>query len=559
MPALRRVEELVRGSRLTAAGYIAYEAAPGFDSSLRVRAGAPIPLLDFGLYESAETLDGVAALGDRAAGPGPAGAAAGAAGRVDWTPTVAADAYAEALGSIKTHIAAGRTYQVNYSYRLRAPFSGDPWTLFCRMVAGSRRGYAAYLDLDDLAICSASPELFFRLERGNLTCRPMKGTAPRGRLLSEDQENMERLGASEKDRAENLMIVDMIRNDLGRVAEIGSVRVPRLFEVERWPTVLQMTSTATARTRASFIEIVAALFPCASITGAPKASTMGIIADLETTPRGIYTGCIGYLAPEGEGIRAQFNVAIRTVTVDRGRGLAEYGVGGGILWDSDPESERRECETKARVLASPSAHFKVLEALLWTPRGFSLLDRHLDRLAASAEYFDFALDFADLRRRLAGLEATLPAEPHKVRVELSRDGSLSVTAAPLAATARPAVLRVGLALDPVDDEDVFLFHKTSRRGVYEAAMAGRPGLDEVILWNRRGEVTEACTANVVAELDGQRVTPPARCGLLAGTFRGMLLEQGLIAERVITVDQLARAPRLWLINSVREWMEAVIA
>lgn len=545
LPALRRIEDAVRSRRLMAAGYIGYEASPGFDPALVVRRETPVPLVDFGLYESAQWRDGPGH--DRERAPS-----------IDWTPTVTPDDYAAALAEIKGHIGAGRTYQVNYSYRLRARFTGDPRLLFSRMTANSPDGFGAYLELDGITICSASPELFFRLEGGVLTCRPMKGTAPRGRTLSEDRVHMQRLQDSEKDRAENLMILDMVRNDLGRVAEIGSVEVPRLFDVERYPTVLQMTSTAKARTRASFTEIVAALFPCASITGAPKASTMGIIAGLETTPRGIYTGCIGYLAPDGGSVRAQFNVAIRTVTIDHATGQAEYGVGGGILWDSDPAAERRECETKTRVLVAPAGELCLLEALLWTPRGWFLLERHLERLAASAEYFDFRFDPAALRKRLEDLSAELSPHPHKVRVELQRDGSLSVTAAPLASTARPPVLRVGLARDPVDSEDVYLYHKTSRRGAYETALAGRPGLDDVILWNERGEVTESCTANVVADIDGERVTPPAGCGLLAGTYRDHLLAEGRITERVIPVETLRGVRRLWLVNSVREWMDAAL-
>jgi para-aminobenzoate synthetase/4-amino-4-deoxychorismate lyase len=544
LPALRLIEELVRSRGLTAAGFIAYEASPAFDSSLRVLPETPVPLLDFGLYKSSEWLDDPMA--NRTEAPA-----------IDWTPTVTPEEYAKALAEIKRHIGAGRTYQVNYSYRLRARFAGDPWLLFSRMAANSRDGYAAYLDLEDLVVCSASPELFFRLEDGTLTCRPMKGTAPRGRTLSEDRKNMERLRDSEKDRAENLMILDMVRNDLGRIAEIGSVEVPRLFDVERYPTVLQMTSTVTARTRASFTEILAALFPCASITGAPKASTMGIIADLETTPRGIYTGCIGWLAPEAGSVRAQFSVAIRTVTSRRSTCQAEYGVGGGILWESDPAAERRECETKTRVLLAPAVDFRLLEALLWTPSGYFLLERHLGRLAASAEYFDFILDNAALRRRLEDLAAGLSPEAHKVRVELSRDGSLAVTGAPLTASPRPAVMRVGLARDAVDSQDVFLCHKTSRRGVYDSALAGRGSLDDVILWNARGEVTESCTANVVADFEGQLVTPPVGRGLLAGTYRDYLLAEGLVTERVIPVEALGRARRLWLVNSVRRWMDAV--
>ena len=548
-PALHDLEEQVRARQLYAAGFIAYEAAPAFDAALRVRPPARpegVPLLWFGLYDHGEAIDLPAP--DQPAPPiGP------------WTPTVAWDEYERAINAIKDHIAAGRTYQVNYTYRLRAPFQADPWLFFLQLARKQNR-YAAYIDLDRWVVCSASPELFFHLRGNTLTGKPMKGTAPRGKTLIEDRAQMDWLHHSAKNRAENVMIVDMIRNDLGRIAQIGSVDVPHLFEVERYPTVLQMTSTVTAQTTAAFAEIVAALFPCASITGAPKVSTMNIIADLETTPRGVYTGAIGYLAPDRT---AQFNVAIRTVTIDRETQQAEYGVGGGIVWDSDAADEFRECEIKTRVLTSQPLEFDLLEALLWTPvadgrptDGYFLLERHTARLRDSADYFGFPFDRAAWLDRLALTAATLSAEDHKVRVVLSRSGDLAISAAALSVSARPSVLRVALAQQPVDSGDIFLYHKTSRRAVYDAARAAHPDCDDTILWNERGEITESCTANVVLDLNGELLTPPIACGLLGGTFRAELIAAGKIVERVITIAMWQRAARMWLINSVRKWMAA---
>ena len=261
LDSLRRVEDLVRRRRLFAAGFVSYEAAPGFDRALRIRLKPNLPLVWFGLYERARTFP-------MPPEPGPL------AGCLDWQATVSWQEYERALQEIRTRIAAGVTYQVNYTYRLCAPFKGDPWEYFQELAGGTRMEYAAYLDLGRWAVCCASPELFFRLRDERLESRPMKGTAPRGRTLKEDDERARWLRDSEKNRAENLMIVDMIRNDIGRIAEIGSVTVPRLFDVERFPTVLQMTSTVTARVRSSVCDIMTALFPCASITGAPKVSTM---------------------------------------------------------------------------------------------------------------------------------------------------------------------------------------------------------------------------------------------------------------------------------------------
>ncbi len=548
LPALRHVEEQVTARSVYAAGFIAYEAAPAFDPILRVRGTTALPLLWFGLYDRAKPLSDFPQP-DRS--PGPIG---------PWTPTVTWPEYERAINTIRAHIADGRTYQVNYTYRLRAPFSGDPWSFFVTLARKQPLGYAAYLDIGSHIICSASPELFFCLNGRTVLSKPMKGTAPRGKTLLDDRAQMDWLQQSEKNRAENVMIVDMIRNDLGRIAEIGSVQVPQLFEIERYPTVLQMTSTVTAQTAASFTQIMSALFPCASITGAPKVSTMKFIADLETTPRGVYTGAIGYLAPDRAALRtAQFNVAIRTVTIDREAGQAEYGVGGGIVWDSDAADEYRECEIKTRVLTSSPIEFELLEALRWSPAdGYFLPDRHVARLTDSADYFGFPFDRAVLIDRLEEVRRSLPAADHKVRVALVRSGDLSITTTALSDIPRSPVQRVALARNPIDSHDVFLYHKTSRRAVYEQARAEQPGCDDVILWNERGEITESCSANVVIDLAGELITPPIDSGLLGGTFRSELLEQGQIAERVITIEMLHAARRVYLINSVRKWMDVTL-
>lgn len=339
--ALAEVRAQVARGRV-AAGFLAYEAAPAFDAALRVRPAGPGPRLWFGLYDAAavERRRGLPRLpaGSFACGP--------------WTPEVAAGNYAAAVARVRELIADGWTYQVNLSQRLRAPWGGDPWAVFARLCRRQRARHAAFAHAGAHVVCSASPELFFALDSERVVTRPMKGTAPRGALdtagaAARDLAAAEALRRSEKDRAENVMIVDMVRNDLGRVARFGTVRAERLFEVEGYPTVWQMVSTVTAETAADPGEILAALFPCASITGAPKVSAMRAIADLETSPRGVYTGCIGYWAP---GRRAAFNVAIRTVDVDLAAGQAAYGTGGGVVWDSTPAGEAAEILWKAAVL-----------------------------------------------------------------------------------------------------------------------------------------------------------------------------------------------------------------
>jgi para-aminobenzoate synthetase/4-amino-4-deoxychorismate lyase len=424
------------------------------------------------------------------------------------------------------------------------------------MVRAQAPGYAAWMDIGRYVICSASPELFFRLDGADLTCRPMKGTVKRGRTLDEDEWMASWLHRSEKNRAENLMIVDMIRNDLGRVADIGTVQVPQMFEVERHPTLWQMTSTITARCTKSVSEIMTALFPCASITGAPKIRTTKIIAELEPEPRGIYTGCIGFIAPDRS---VQFNVSIRTAVLDRYAGQAAYGSGGGIVWDSDSGDEYAEALLKARVLTEQFEEFSLLETMLWTPEeGFFLLDYHLRRAADSAKYFGWLVDIEQIRRQLFKQASGFAEGPQRVRLLIASNSALDIQASPLSPTEPARPMSVKLAQNPVNSADVFLYHKTTRRQIYEAAKQACPGCDDVLLWNERSELTEFCVANVVAEINGALYTPPITSGLLAGVFRCRLLEQGGIQERVLHVSDLNRCRKLFLINSVRKWQEAVL-
>jgi len=615
-PALAEVARRVEAEGLWAVGFVAYEAAPAFEPALAVRtpaAGAP-PLLRFALTAPPRCVEAPAppfADGLTAADGSP-GHRVGA-----WQPSVSRDAYRRAVDEIRRRIARGDTYQVNYTYHLRAAFEGDPRSLFADLVAAQGGGYGGFVEAGRHAVCCASPELFFALADGAVTTRPMKGTAPRGRWSEEDEARARALAASAKERAENLMIVDMMRNDLGRVAAAGSVEVPlrrgdgvaeeaparRLFEVERYPTVWQMTSTVTARLAAGvgLPRLFAALFPCASITGAPKASTSRIIAELEAEPRGVYTGTVGWMAPGG---RARFAVAIRTAVVDRGRGEVEYGVGGGIVWDSRPRREAAEAEVKARVLtAPPRPPFELLETMLWMPPaddgsvhggaahvgsvldGVFLLAGHLRRLAGSAAYFGFRCNPEAVRRALAeAVERTLhsaageigrptgdrPTEALRLRLLLSRDGLVRVEASPLslaelgAPSRRQAdagdALPVAVAARPVDAADVFLFHKTTHRTVYDDALAEvrrhHPEAVEAILVNGRGEVTEATTANLVASVDGALVTPPLAAGCLPGVYRRHLLEAGEISEASVRAHDLVRCDGLWLVNAVRRWRRA---
>jgi para-aminobenzoate synthetase / 4-amino-4-deoxychorismate lyase len=540
--ALRYITSHVEKHGLYAAGFLTYEAAAAYDLATHQSPSDSLPLLWFGLYERFQELKiSVMPFGEYQVG--------------EWQAVLDWPTYSAAVSAVKSYIARGHTYQVNYTMPLSASFSGDPWTLYRDLTQSQQAQFMAYLDLGRFAICSSSPELFFMRDGDQLLSKPMKGTTRRGRTLEEDLTQGRWLQNSEKNRAENVMIVDMIRNDFGRIAEIGSVDVPELFTIERYPTLLQMTSTVTARSTATLPQIMRAMFPCASITGAPKVRTMEIIKELEPQARGIYTGSIGFFAP---GNQASFNVAIRTVVIDRLNSKATYGVGGGIVWDSEADQEYQEAFLKAQVLVKRQPSFELLETIRWSEaEGYFLLDLHLQRLAQSAEYFDFPLDIANIKELLDDLVSDFSG-PTRVRLLADKYGGVILESFPLELAGQKRPLHAALAAKPVSAENIWLFHKTTFRKVYKEARASRPEADEVILWNEAGEVTEGTISNIVLNLDGRLVTPPVSCGLLNGTFRQHLLQQGEIHEKHISLDDLHRSRKVYLINSVRLWQAAEI-
>ncbi len=524
------------------AGFMCYEAAAGLDPVMTVHpASGRIPLVWFGVYREALRLDSLPAVSPQD------GFQLGS-----WICDTPETAYGKAIRRIKDYIRAGDTYQVNYTVRLRTRFEGEPFAFFNQLVQAQQARCAVYVETAGLAICSASPELFFARDGQRIVSRPMKGTAARGLSAAEDRRLADELACCPKNRAENVMIVDMIRNDIGKIAVPGSVHASRLFEVEQYPTLHQMVSTVEARTNADFAQTIGALFPCASITGAPKVRTMQIIRELETSPRGVYTGMCGYWMP---GDRARFNVAIRTVVIDRRTGEAEYGTGGGIVWDSTHESEYRECFTKAKILTRPvTPVFQILESLLYDPvDGWFLLEAHVRRAAQTAAYFGYPFAEAAMRQALEACVAGQPTgRPLKVRWLLSVDGRMHTEASVLDGS--DDTWTVGVAMDSCRHDDVFCYHKTTHRHVYDEALKRCPGCRDVILVNEQGLVTESCYANVVLDIDGGEITPPVSSGLLDGTFRAQLVAQGDVREQPVTVEMLRRADRVWLVNSVRKWI-----
>ncbi len=528
---LSEVEREAAAGRI-AVGFVAYGAAPAFDSALVAHCDPAMPLAWFAIYTEAPQPEVL---------PPP-----GLAPELAWESDIAAPAYRTALDRIRACIAAGDTYQVNFTFPMRAQFSGDTRALFGALAAAQPTDFGWFIDAGDVTILSFSPELFFRLDGNQIRCQPMKGTASRGLSFDDDERRACALQQSGKERAENVMIVDMVRNDLGRIAEIGSVRVASLFDTQRLDTCWQMTSTVDAITNAALPEIFSALFPSASVTGAPKVRTMQIIRELESAPRGVYCGAIGTVGP---GRRAEFSVAIRTVTIDRTEDEAVYHVGSGVTWDSAPHAEFEECHLKAAVLTHRRPDFELIESLRWD-KNYWLIEGHLHRLERSASYFGYAFDAAEICQALSGFANDLDA-PSKVRLMLSRDGRVNIDANPLTVT---PLWRVAVAPEPVDESDVFLYHKTTHRAVYDHAHALCPGADDVILWNRRGELTESTRANLVLRFGDRWFTPPVPSGLLGGVFRAQLLSDGVLVERVLLLGDLDSADEVRLINSVRGWI-----
>ena len=511
---------------------------------LTVHETCPAPLAWFALTDQPERVAPIGSGGEARDG-------SDVAWQMDWTP----EEHRRDVAHVRAQIERGDTYQCNLTVRMRGRCSGAPEELYRRLALGQRGAYNAYLDTGRLVIASASPELFFERRGDELLMRPMKGTAARGRTLAEDRTNSERLRVSAKERAENVMIVDLIRNDLARIARIGGVRVATLCEVERYETVLQLTSDVIAQMRpgVGLTELFTALFPSGSVTGAPKVSTMKLIRELEATPRGVYCGAIGYVAPPGATVRARFSVAIRTAVVDQASGTAEYGVGSGITWSSDPADEHEEVLTKTAVLHRPTTDVDLIETMRFDPgSGIRNLDRHLRRLAESAEYFGYPVDVEATAEEL-GRELR-DAGPCRVRLLLDRAGRLRIERSELPVDCEP--VRVILDHQPIDSASMWLYHKTTNRDLYQQRQYKHPGVDDVVMVNERGELTEATRANLAVQRNGRWWTPPISSGCLPGVERARLLAEGALSEAVLEPADLVQAEAIALLNSLRGWRTA---
>lgn len=546
------------------AGYIAYEAGFAFEDKLRPLApkDPALELVRFGVYDAVEQLG----MGEALERIGAGGIAQEGCGRTDARVDgfeLTREEYDAAFAAVREHLAKGDIYQANLTMRARGQITGEPARLFARLLLSQPVGHAAYLRTDTHTVLSLSPELFLERRGTRIATRPMKGTAPRGRADEEDRRIARALASDPKSRAENVMIVDLMRNDLSRIAETGSVEVPRLFEVEPYATLFQMTSTVEGEVPAEtgFAACMRELFPCGSITGAPKLSAMQIIHSLESGPRGIYTGGIGHLEPSGD---FRFNVAIRTLAVDRD-GRFEAGAGSGLVFDSASTPEYDECRLKLAFLERRAPDFSLFETMAWHPAetgdplaGYLLLERHLSRLINSAARLGFPLDVEAARALLAGRAGAFDG-PRRVRLELAGSGKLSLEERELP----PQVSHWTAVLADVTmaADDPLLLHKTTRRETYDgtrARLCAATGCDEVIFANAEGFLTEGSFTNLFLARGGRLLTPALRHGLLPGTLRAALLDTGRAVEADLRPEDLARADKIYLGNSLRGLVETRI-
>ncbi|MGB2630037.1 MAG: aminodeoxychorismate synthase component I [Candidatus Omnitrophota bacterium] len=538
-----------------AAGFLSYELGSYFQE-IPLEKTSSFPLLCFGIFSSAKKIP-FDRLEDLFHDPKNTQTFEISEGHY----SVPRDIYYSDLNHIREHIKDGNTYQVNYTFKYKFGFKGSPRQLFNSLRRTQDVPYAGFIDLDRWSVISLSPELFFRKEGEELTVRPMKGTIKRGKTNKEDNLNRNNLSRSPKNRAENIMIVDLLRNDLGRISETGSVMPAELFSIEKYRTLFQMTSTIRSRLKKdiNWGEIFKNIFPSGSVTGAPKKRTMEIIAETEKEPRDIYTGSIGFITPEGD---AQFNVAIRTLLIDKNTGAGAMGIGSGIVYDSVPEKEYNESILKGSFLTNPdlSPEFGLIETILWENGEYFLLALHMERLRKSARYFSFPLDedaaLLTLEKTSSFFDRT---KRYRVRLVIEKTGEVDISSDPLDPPSGSPV-KVTISDKKMDKENLFLYHKTTNRKIYDAELARykKKGFFDCIFLNSEDEITEGAITNIVIREGKNYWTPAVSSGLLAGVYREHLLRIRKIPlkEKVLRMEDLLKADDIFLINSVRKMVPA---
>ena len=538
-----------------AAGFISYEAGFSFEENLKeLRADPGFPLLLFGIYKKPEIIEHKEKMTLLRHKDSPYSIK-------NLRPNISKKKYISDIEKIKDFIRRGETYQVNYTFKYKFDFKGSAHSLYEELKKKQSVSYSSFISTDRFSIASLSPELFFRKHKDRIEVKPMKGTIDRGKDLGEDREHIEELGHSLKNRSENLMIVDLLRNDLGRISKPGTVSTKKLFEVERYETLFQMISIVKAilKKRVSIYSLLKAIFPSGSVTGAPKISTMKIINCLEKEPRRVYTGGIGFFAPDGDSV---FNVAIRTVLIDRKNNAGEIGIGSGIVYDSDPHKEFDECKLKADFIIKKKNDFKFIETMLWrSGKGYFLLNTHLDRLLSSAEYFSVRYDKKGILEELGDLEKRFD-RGFDYRVRLLFDGSGRMQPSFAKINGRAEITRARFSEKKIQNNNVFLYHKTTNRDLYdeEHKKWRRKGYFDIIFTNKKGEVTEGAISNILIKKGSIYYTPPVHCGLLNGVFRRHLLESGGIPvkEKVLRREDVLSADEVFMMNSVRGMIKVVL-
>ena len=546
---IREIElEVNEGSY--AAGFISYEAFLAFEKIPKVMMDKDFSLLKFAIFKKPLILE------SKDLDPGES---LEAFKLKNISPELTKKEFAEKFHKIKEKIRLGETFQTNFSFKTFFDLEGDFLDFYLSLRGKQSVSFSSLLEFEDLKILSFSPELFFRIKNGEITMKPMKGTISRGINSTEDQGRKKALQESEKDLAENSMIIDLIRNDLGKIAEISTVKPRKMFELEKYETLFQMTSEVTARLKknVSLEDIVSALFPCGSVTGAPKIRTMEIISSLEKSPRKVYCGAIGFFSKK----ESCFSVPIRTISLNlkSKKGVAKYkgemGIGSGIVWDSDCKKEYQECMLKSRFLTIKEKKFSLIESFLLEDRKFYLEKLHLDRLTRSADYFSFKLDRGAVKKELNKIKSK--AGRHKVRLLLEKSGKISLSSEEIFPDKVVKNKKVAISKLKINSEDIFLYHKTTiYREIYDEEFKKySQKFFSLLFLNTKNELTEAAAANIFIEKNTTLFTPPVSSGLLPGTFREELIKKGKCQEKILKISDLKTADKVFLGNSVRGLME----
>lgn len=565
---LRRLNEALNQGYFIA-GFIGYEAGYRFEEILKSNKEYSFPLLWFGTYKKPYTYEhNVGRFVDLSEEDSNFlrdlnSKSKGLKGRYvikDIKPNLSESEYIKDIKKIKEFIRSGETYQVNFTFKHKFSFSGSVYELYKDLREKQSVCYSALIKFDDHFILSFSPELFFRKNKDLIETRPMKGTLKRGKDLAEDSKNIRALKKSTKNRSENVMIVDLLRNDLGRISEIGSVKTKELFKVERYETLLQMISIikSTLRKDVLFSDIFKNIFPSGSVTGAPKVRTMQIIKQLEREPRLVYTGNIGYVSPKRESV---FNVAIRTLIINKRENKGEMGIGSGVVYDSDPKSEYAECLLKSKFLTSKNINFQLIETILYRPqKGYFLLGLHLKRLKNSSKYFDFCYNERKIKNKLREISKTFKNDKlYRIRLLLSKDGNIKTAHIIIKERESKRPLKVKFSNKRTSSDNIFLYHKTTNRNFYneQYKRCKKDNLYELIFRNEKNEVTEGATSNIIVKKGKFYYTPPVDCGLLNGVYRQYLMSRKdfPLKEKVLYESDIIETDRVYMCNSVRGMQE----